>query len=198
MSCLSAALGLTGCPNGSSEQAGQRMDRAADTAEKTIEQSSKTASKQLEGLKDSVEQNAEQAKESIDKSTEASKEVLEDSQDKVDENSEHAKDKVEQIKDNVDKKLDDIKNWTTEKTETTGEYIDDSVITTKVKAAILGSSWLSASYIEVTTKKGIVVSSGTVDAEQNITRAIEVARSQENLKAVESSLTVSLTASGNK
>jgi hyperosmotically inducible periplasmic protein len=198
MSCLSAVLGLTGCPDGSSEKAGQRMDRAADNAEKTIKQSSKTATKQLEGLKDSVEQNAEQAKESIDRSTESAKEVLEKSEDKVDQNAEQAEKKVEQIKENVEKKLDDIKDSTSEKSETTGEYIDDSVITTKVKAAILGSTWLSASHIEVTTNKGIVVLSGTVDTEQNIARAIEVARSQENVKAVETSLTVSVTASGNK
>lgn len=198
MSCLSAVLGLTGCPDGSSEKAGQRMDRAEDNAEKIIEKSSKTASKQLEGLKDSVEQNAEQAKESIDRSAESAKEVLEKSEDKVDQNAEKVQEKVEQIKENVEKKLDDIKAPTTEKSETTGEYIDDSVITTKVKAAILGSTWLSASHIEVTTNKGIVVLSGTVDTEQNITRAIEVARSQENVKAVETNLIVSVAESSKK
>ncbi len=198
MSCLSAALGLAGCPDGSSEKAGQRMDRAADNAEKTIEQSSKTASKQLEGLKDSVEQKAEQAKDSIDRSAETSKEVLEKAEDKVDQNAEQAEKKVEQIKKNVEKKLDDIKDSTVEKSETAGEYIDDSVITTKVKAAILGSSWLSASHIDVTTNKGIVVLSGTVDTEQNIARAIEVARSQENVKAVETNLVVSVAESSKK
>ncbi|MEQ1559676.1 MAG: BON domain-containing protein [Methyloglobulus sp.] len=198
MSCLSAVLGLTGCPDGSSEKAGQRMDRAADNAEKTIEQSSKTASKQLEGLKDTVEQKAEQAKDSIDQSTESAKEALEKSEDKVEQNAEQVEKKVEQIKENVEKKLDDIKDSTTEKSETAGEYIDDSVITTKVKAAILGSSWLSASHIDVTTNKGIVVLSGTVDTEQNIARAIEVARSQENVKAVETNLIVSVAESSKK
>jgi hyperosmotically inducible periplasmic protein len=199
MSCLSAVLGLAGCqPDGSSEQAGQRMDRAADNAEKTIERSSKTAGKQLEGLKDSVEQNAEQAKDSIDKSTEDAKEVLEKSEDKVDQNAEQAEEKVEQIKETTEKKLEDIKDSTSDKSGTAVEYIDDSVITTKIKAAILGSSWLSASHIDVTTNKGIVVLSGTVDTEQNIARAIEFARSQENVKAVETNLVVSVAESSKK
>jgi hyperosmotically inducible periplasmic protein len=194
MSCLSAVLGLAGCqPDGSSEKAEQRLDRAAGNAEKTIEKSNKTADKQIEGLKDSVEQNAEQAKENIDQSTEASKEALEKSEDKVDQNSKQAQEKVDQIKENTEKKIDDVKASTTEKSGTAGEFIDDSVITTKVKAAILGSSWLSASHIDVTTNKGIVVLS-TVDTEQNIAKAIEVARGQENVKAVETDLIVNAVA----
>jgi hyperosmotically inducible periplasmic protein len=198
MTCLSAVLGLAGCQDGSSEQAGQRMSSAVKNADKKIEKTEKVAKQQLEGLKDSLDKNAEQAKESIDKSTEASKEVLEKSEDKVDKLSEQAEDKVEQIKENVEEKIDDMKDSTTKKSETASEYIDDSVITTKVKAAILGSSWLSASHIEVTTDKGIVKLSGTVDSEQNIAKAVEVARSQENVKAVETNLTVNVTASGSK
>lgn len=195
MTCLSAVIGLAGCQDGSSEQAGQRMSNAVKNADKSIEKTDKVAKQQLEGMKDSLDKNAEQAKENIDKSTEVSKEVLDKSEDKVDENSEQAKDKVEQIKENVEKKLDDIKDSTTEKSETTGEYIDDSVITANVKAAILGNSWLSASHIEVTTDKGIVKLSGTVDSEQNIAKAIGVASSQANVKAVQSDLTVSVDAS---
>jgi len=198
LACLSAVLGLAGCQDGSSEQAGQRMNNAAKNADKKIEKTDKVAKQQLEGLKDSVEKTAEQAKDNIDKSTEASKEKLEESEDKIDKLSEQAEDKVGQIKENVDKKLEDIKDSTTDKSETTGEFIDDSVITTKVKAAILGSSWLGASHIEVSTDKGIVKLSGTVDTEQNIAKAIEVASGEANVKAVESHLTVSVTTSGNK
>jgi hyperosmotically inducible periplasmic protein len=197
MSCLSATLGMMGCPDGSSEQAGQRMGSAAKNADKVIDKSDKVAKQELEGLKDSLDSNAEQAKENIDKSTDASKKELEKSKDKVDENSTKAKDKVEQIKENVEKKLDDIKGSTTEKTETMGESIDDSVITIKVKSAILGSTWLGASHIEVNTNKGVVLLSGTVDTELNIARAIEVARSQENVKAVDTDLIVSFKASRN-
>lgn len=57
-------------------------------------------------------------------------------------------------------------------------------------AAIFGSSWLRASQIDVTTNKGIVVLSSTVDSEQNIAKGIEVASSQKNVKAVETNLRV--------
>ncbi|NOS74865.1 MAG: BON domain-containing protein [Methyloglobulus sp.] len=197
-SCLSAVIGLASCQDGSSEQAGQRMSNAVKNADKSIEKTDKVAKQQLEGVKDSIEQNAERAKEKIDQSIEASKKILEKSEDKIDQNSEQVKEKVEQIKENVEKKLDDIKGLTSDKSETTGEYIDDSIITAKVKAAIMGSSWLSASHIEVTTDKGIVKLSGTVDTEQSIAKAVEVASGQEHVKAVQSDLVVTVTASSKK
>jgi len=46
--------------------------------------------------------------------------------------------------------------------EGTGEYVDDSVITTKVKAAIFNERGLTVSEIEVETSEGIVQSSGFV------------------------------------
>jgi hyperosmotically inducible periplasmic protein len=198
VSCLSSVLGLAGCQDGASEQAGQRMNNAAKNADKSIEKTDKMAKEQLEGVKDSIEQNAEQAKEKIDQSTETSKKILEKSEDKIDQNSEQAEEKVEQIKENVEKKLDDIKGSTSDKSETTGEYIDDSIITAKVKAAIMGSSWLSASHIDVTTDKGIVKLSGTVDTEQSIAKAVEIASGQENVQAVQNDLIVTVTASSKK
>lgn len=198
MPCLAALLGLVGCPDGSSEQAGQRMNSAAEKAEKQIEKSKKAASKELEVLKDTVEQKAEQAKENIDRSAEAAKETLEKVEEKVEENVDQVKDKVDQIQENTEKKLDDIKDSSSEKPETTGEYIDDTVMTTRVKSAILGTSWLSESHIEVTTVKGIVTLSGTVDSEQSIAKAIEVAKSQENVKGVQSDLIVSNNSSSKK
>jgi len=145
-----------------------------------------------------MDQNAEQAKENIDQGVETSKKALEKSEEKIDSNAQLAKEKVEQINENVEKKLDEIKDVTPSKSETTGEYIDDSIITAKVKAAIMGSSWLSESHIEVTTDKGIVKLSGTVDTEQSIAKAIEVASGQEHVKAVQSDLVVTVTASSKK
>ena len=199
VSCLSAVLGLAGCqPDNPSDQAGQKMNRISEDAKQNIEKSNKTANQQLEGLKDSMDQNAEQAKENIDQGVETSKKALEKSEEKIDSNAQLAKEKVEQINENVEKKLDEIKDVTPSKSETTGEYIDDSIITAKVKAAIMGSSWLSESHIEVTTDKGIVKLSGTVDTEQSIAKAIEVASGQEHVKAVQSDLVVTVTASSKK
>ena len=49
-----------------------------------------------------------------------------------------------------------------------------------------------ASYIEVTTVNGVVTLSGTVDSEQIIGRAMEVANSQKNVKSVQTALIVNV------
>jgi hyperosmotically inducible protein len=59
-----------------------------------------------------------------------------------------------------------------------------------VKEAILNDPFLKASQIEVTVVNGVVKLRGTVDSEQSIGRAMEVANSQKNVKSVETDLTV--------
>lgn len=116
---------------------------------------------------------------------------------KIDRAAENAEQKVEQVTEQANKKIEDAKESVTDKAETSGEYIDDSIITTKVKAAILSDSLLRASHIEVTTVKGVVKLSGTVDSEQNIGRAMEVAKAQKNVKSVQTELIVDVS-SANK
>jgi osmotically-inducible protein OsmY len=60
--------------------------------------------------------------------------------------------------------------------EGTGEYIDDSVITTRVKAAIFNEPTLKSAEINVETYKGSVQLSGFVSSQANINRAAELAR----------------------
>jgi osmotically-inducible protein OsmY len=60
--------------------------------------------------------------------------------------------------------------------EGTGEYVDDSVITTKVKAAIFNEPTLKSNEINVETFKGVVQLSGFVSTQANIYKAAEVAR----------------------
>ncbi|MGZ8159678.1 MAG: BON domain-containing protein [Methylobacter sp.] len=114
---------------------------------------------------------------------------------KIDRAAEKAEQKIEQTTEKAEKQIEAAKESVTEKTETAGEYIDDSVITTKVKTAILNDPMLNTSHIEVTTDKGVVKLSGTVDSEQNIGRATEVAKSQEHVKSVLTDLTVATPAS---
>ena len=64
----------------------------------------------------------------------------------------------------------------TPKQEGTQEYVDDSVITTKVKAAIFGESTLKSTEINVETFKGVVQLSGFVSTQANIYKAAELAR----------------------
>ena len=68
--------------------------------------------------------------------------------------------------------------------EGTGEYIDDSVITTKVKAAIFNEPSLKSFEINVETFRGVVQLSGFVSSQADITKAIEVARGVEGVKLV--------------
>jgi len=62
--------------------------------------------------------------------------------------------------------------------------VDDSVITTKIKAKMLADKTVSALNISVTTKNGVVDLSGTVDTEDEATKAIELASSTQDVKDV--------------
>lgn len=68
--------------------------------------------------------------------------------------------------------------------EGTGGYIDDTVITTKVKAHILGDKSLKSTEINVETFKGRVQLSGFVGSLQSARRAAEVARSVKGVTTV--------------
>ena len=60
--------------------------------------------------------------------------------------------------------------------ESTGGYVDDTVITTKVKAALLDEPTLKSFEFKVTTFKGTVQLSGFVRSQQDINKAIDIAR----------------------
>jgi len=68
--------------------------------------------------------------------------------------------------------------------ESTGEYIDDSVITTKVKAAIFNDPSLKSAEINVETFRGVVQLSGFVSSQTDINKAVVVARSVEGVQSV--------------
>jgi osmotically-inducible protein OsmY len=74
--------------------------------------------------------------------------------------------------------------------EGTGEYVDDSAITTKVKAAIMNESSLKVFQINVETFKGEVQLSGFVDTTQSVQKAGEVARGVGGVKSVKNNLIV--------
>lgn len=76
----------------------------------------------------------------------------------------------------------------TQKVEGTGEYVDDSVITTKVKAAIFNDPSLSSAEINVETFKGVVQLSGFVSSQSEINRAVEIARSVGGVSSVKNAM----------
>ena len=76
----------------------------------------------------------------------------------------------------------------TQKQEGTGEYLDDTVITTKVKAAILNEPTLKSAEINVETFKGAVQLSGFVSSSASINKAIEVAKGVAGVKSLRNSM----------
>ena len=79
---------------------------------------------------------------------------------------------------------------TTQKQESTGQYVDDSVITTKVKAAIFKEATLKTLQINVETYKGVVQLSGFVDSGQNASKAGDLAGSIAGVTEVKNNLVV--------
>lgn len=68
--------------------------------------------------------------------------------------------------------------------EGTGEYVDDTVITTKVKAVIFNEPSLKSSEINVETFKGVVQLSGFINSREDINKAIELTRGVSGVTSV--------------
>ena len=74
--------------------------------------------------------------------------------------------------------------------ESTGQYVDDTVITTRVKAVILDEPGLKSAEINVETFKGVVQLSGFVSSQANINRAAELARAVKGVTSVKNDMRV--------
>jgi osmotically-inducible protein OsmY len=74
--------------------------------------------------------------------------------------------------------------------ESAGEYFDNSVITAKVKSALVGAENLSSGNISVATFKGKVQLSGFVPSETDKQRAEQVARDIEGVKLVTNAIEI--------
>jgi hypothetical protein len=72
--------------------------------------------------------------------------------------------------------------------ESTGEYLDDSVITTRVKAAIFNEPTLKSVEISVKTYKGVVELSGLVSSRSEMSKAVEVARGVQGVQSVKNNM----------
>ncbi|MBW8370862.1 MAG: BON domain-containing protein [Thiobacillus sp.] len=76
----------------------------------------------------------------------------------------------------------------TSQKEGAGEYVDDAVITTKVKAAIFNEPSLKSTEINVETFKGVVQLSGFVNSEADISKAVSLARSVKGVTSVKNDM----------
>jgi osmotically-inducible protein OsmY len=78
----------------------------------------------------------------------------------------------------------------TSKKESTGEYVDDSVITTKVKSQLAGDDFLKSFQISVETYKGTVQLSGFVNTQKAVDKAGQIARNVKGVKSLKNNLVV--------
>jgi len=78
----------------------------------------------------------------------------------------------------------------TSKQEGAGEYVDDSVITTKVKSLLAADDFLKSFQIGVETFKGTVQLSGFVDSQKAVDKAVEITRSVKGVSSVKNNLIV--------
>ncbi len=77
---------------------------------------------------------------------------------------------------------------TVTKHESTGQYVDDAVITAKVKAQILEEPGLKSAEINVETFKGVVQLSGFVSSAASMDKAVAVARGVKGVTAVKNDM----------
>jgi hyperosmotically inducible protein len=78
----------------------------------------------------------------------------------------------------------------TRKQESTSQYVDDSVITAKVKTLLAEDDFLKSFQISVETNKGIVRLSGSVNSQKAVDKAGEIARGVQGVKSVNNNLIV--------
>ena len=76
----------------------------------------------------------------------------------------------------------------TAKQEGTGEYVDDTIVTGKVKTAIFNDPMLKSAEINVETFKGVVQLSGFVSSQAAENRAVEVTRTVAGVKSVKNDM----------
>lgn len=161
-SCLTALLGLSACQQeGPAEQAGKAIDHSAEKTQESVDQAIKKSDDYLE------------------RSTENSKNTLENAGKKLDQAAEHAEHKMESLKDSALDKASDA-----------SASVDDAMITVAVKSVLVSDLVLKASHIDVSTTNRVVTLSGTVDSEQSLGRALELAGSQKQVSSVLSTLQV--------
>jgi hyperosmotically inducible protein len=78
----------------------------------------------------------------------------------------------------------------TRERQSVGEYFDDSVITTKVKAAMLNDPDVSALEVSVETYEGVVQLSGFVSTQAQANKAVQIARGVAGVKDVKNDMRV--------
>lgn len=78
----------------------------------------------------------------------------------------------------------------TARQESAGEYIDDTWITTRVKAALIGDDQVKATEVNVETFKGVVQLSGFVSSDAAMAQAVRVTQGIRGVTSVENDMLI--------
>ncbi len=81
--------------------------------------------------------------------------------------------------------------------ETTGQYVDDTTLTTRAKAALVKDSTVSATDFSISVYKGDVTLSGVAKTPDEVQRAIEDIKTVPGIKSVKNATRVATTDRGN-
>lgn len=73
---------------------------------------------------------------------------------------------------------------------TVGNIVDDSIVTAKVKTALLADADVKSFDIAIVTRKGEVQLSGFVDNQAQIDRAIDIARGVEGVQSINNEMSI--------
>lgn len=74
--------------------------------------------------------------------------------------------------------------------ESTGEYLDDTAITAKIKTKLLGDPTISGFAISVETFRGRVILAGFVNSQAQVDRAVALSREVSGVREVQSALVI--------
>lgn len=97
---------------------------------------------------------------------------------------------MDQTLEEAGKKIEKVGDAINDQVENAAGALDDSAITAKIKAAILDDSLLKVLEIEVIIGAGVVQLNGTVNSQESIDRAEEIAAGVQGVKSVENNLVV--------
>ncbi|HSN41406.1 MAG TPA: BON domain-containing protein [Burkholderiales bacterium] len=95
-----------------------------------------------------------------------------------------------QVAGTAEQKFEQAKETISEKAAATGQAIEDTALTAKVKAALIAEPGLNALAIDITTKGGVVSLFGTADTAANRDKAVQVASKVEGVKSVVDKLVI--------
>lgn len=157
--------------------------RTENAAERTADRTADATARAARNTDDVAENAAERTENAAERAADRTRIATSDAAERTENAAERAADKTRDVASTAAVK-------TERAAERTGKAIADATVTTKVKGVLLKEEALKSLAIHVKTDRGVVMLSGFVDSKQEADRAVEVAKTVEGVKKVESAIKV--------